>query len=667
MDESSGNTRHTDDAGLSQITHTMLESAIHSILDSAGKQVAILSADGTILYMNATMAENFGYTSETLSGTNIWEIASKHPSYELNREMFDRCLDGTTPVFYEVYCPAIYRHFQIALSKISQSTILLIGMDVTINKLLEKALLESENRYKTLVDETPDFIFIVDRDFRVSFINKACADIFNTTQDQLTGKNIADIFPPHNSSHQISNMIQVFETGKPRTAENPITFPGGEIWLDAKLTPLRNQQGDITHVLGISRDITKRIHAENELRKHKERLEEHIRERTEELTRANEALQLEIAERLKTEIALRESRNMFQLVMDNIPQAIFWKGHDSRYLGANVAFENFCGKSKSEIIGNADIEMPWSRDSSFYINQDNEVMRTGSPMINLLESITFRDNSEHWLKKSKLPLHDIDGNIIGVLGLFEDITDKRNAELMLQSSKRESEFYLDLITHDLTNFHHTILGNLELLTRRTALADNQRKYVETARRQLLKCETTISKVRAFSKVKKTGIEYLRPIDISEPIRETCRMVASLYPAKKLVFTINPETGIKILASDLIDSVFLNIIENAAKHSPREVTDISISAVLTSDPANATPMWQIRIEDNGGGIPDIFKDKIFTRFMRASEEKGSGLGMALAKSIIDKIGGRIWAEDRVQGSPSLGAAFVMLLPAAPDAG
>lgn len=179
---------------------------------------------------------------------------------------------------------------------------------------------------------------------------------------------------------------------------------------------------------------------ENELRSAQNQLEKRVEERTKDLSDSNRQLQEEINQRLSTQTKLSESKRMLQLVMDNIPQYIFWKNKDSIYLGCNENFLQTSGlQSINEIIGKSDYDLPWTKEESdFYRTTDQRIMQDDKAEFDIHETQQTASGKSIHLQTNKVPLHDKHGNVIGILGTFTDITDKKNAEATL--AENEAKF-----------------------------------------------------------------------------------------------------------------------------------------------------------------------------------------------------------------------------------
>ncbi len=134
-----------------------------------------------------------------------------------------------------------------------------------------------------------------------------------------------------------------------------------------------------------------------------------------------------------------ESRNLLQMVIDTAPIRVFWKDRDLRYLGCNPAFARDAGKTHpSEIIGKDDYQMGWAAQAELYRADDRSVMASGIPKLSYDEEQTTPGGQTIWLRTSKVPLRDAAGNVMGVLGIYDDITARKQAEIALLSEKQFS-------------------------------------------------------------------------------------------------------------------------------------------------------------------------------------------------------------------------------------
>jgi diguanylate cyclase (GGDEF)-like protein/PAS domain S-box-containing protein len=155
-------------------------------------------------------------------------------------------------------------------------------------------------------------------------------------------------------------------------------------------------------------------------------------------------MHLDITDRKKAEDKLRESQSLLRLVVEHIPLRLFWKDRDLRYLGCNTLFARDAGFSNpDELTGRTDYDMAWAAQAGLYRKDDTGVLDSGTPRLDVEEPHTTPDGRTIWLRTSKVPLHDKDGRTIGVLGHFQDVTDRKQSAQFLRESERRFTDMLD--------------------------------------------------------------------------------------------------------------------------------------------------------------------------------------------------------------------------------
>jgi two-component system, NtrC family, sensor kinase len=168
-----------------------------------------------------------------------------------------------------------------------------------------------------------------------------------------------------------------------------------------------------------------------------EELEVRVEERTAELNRMVVELKEEIKKRIEIENKLRSSKQFLQLAMDNIPQLIFWKDRNSLFLGCNQKLASIAGLALPEnIIGKSDYDLPWKKEETEWFREcDRRVMESGVAELHIIEPQKTADGKQTWLDTNKIPLRDAEGNVVGILGTAEDVSERKETEQALKQSE----------------------------------------------------------------------------------------------------------------------------------------------------------------------------------------------------------------------------------------
>jgi len=356
---------------------------------------------------------------------------------------------------------------------------------------------------------------------------------------------------------------------------------------------------------------------------------------------------------MKNEITKREE--FVQLVLNNIPSFVFWKDRESVYLGCNMNFAKAAGlKFPDEIIGKNDYEMPWSKeDSDFYRKVDREVMASGEPQINFEEPQTFSDGSTRWLRTSKIPLRNFSGIVIGILGLYEDITERKNIELELSKQNKDLRTLntkLELANIDLEQFAYAMSHDLQepllmmegfskaLLNKYAAAFDeNGKKSLEYIIKGTQRMSTLIRQIFKYSELEKTENQF-KKVDLNLILKQVTEDLKDFLKNKKAAVKANlPEQKIKCQPQKMI-MLFNNLITNGIKFNQSKTPKIQISF------KEKETEFQFTFSDNGIGIDKKFEHIIYKPFKRLHtkhEFAGSGMGLSICKRITNLHSSKIY--------------------------
>jgi two-component system, NtrC family, sensor kinase len=265
----------------------------------------------------------------------------------------------------------------------------------------EEDLRKSEASYRALLAAMPDLIMRLNRaGTYLDFIPSNDFLIYKKPED---GMGIEDTLPPNLAQQRKYYLERAFATGEVQVYEQEIEI-NGEIYPE-----------EIRIVI----------------------------------TNADEALVIvrNISDRKAVENKLKASQKLLQLVIDNIPQKIFWKDIDCVFLGCNQGFAQDAGlKSPEEIIGKTDYDLALSKDQThLHISDDLRVMSSGVAEVHFITPNLLANGQVIWIDGSKIPLCDDRGNVVGILGTYEDVTEQKRTESVLRETLQKSEYQSQLL------------------------------------------------------------------------------------------------------------------------------------------------------------------------------------------------------------------------------
>ncbi|MCG8337296.1 MAG: ATP-binding protein [Proteobacteria bacterium] len=424
-----------------------------------------------------------------------------------------------------------------------------------------------------------------------------------------------------------------------------------------------------------------------------------------------ENLTSDILKRESIERQLRESEDKHRTLLDNIPQKIFYKDSQSVYITCNNNYAADLNTTKQAIVGKTDYDFYPRNVAEKYRADDQAVIR--EKITRELEEFYVKDGNEFIVQTIKTPIFDSEGNNIGLLGIFWDITEKKKYEQELQKAKDELELrvsertarlqeinnrleeevaihkqteeklifakqdaerankakseFLSNISHELrTPMHHILnYSRFGLEKNKQVPLEKLIHYFSQIRKTGNRLMILLNDLLDLSKLESGRAEYkVKRHNILKVLEDASAEIRFLAREKEVELIINTEQAELYVHCDAykVGQVFRNLLSNAIKYSPigHKVT-VSLSQRETVTSEEKTKYLRISVTDQGIGIPEKEYESIFDKFTQSSKTKtgagGSGLGLAICKEIVEGHKGRIWAINNSSG----GATFYFTLP------
>ncbi|ARS90894.1 PAS domain S-box protein [Natrarchaeobaculum aegyptiacum] len=359
----------------------------------------------------------------------------------------------------------------------------------------------------------------------------------------------------------------------------------------------------------------------------------------------------DITERKASKQALETAREELRQIIDLVPDLLFAKNRDGEYLLANEATAEAYGKTVEEIEGKTESTViPDSDDAKAFRQDDLSVIESGEPAEISEEELTTVDGETRILQTRKIPYQASGSGDDAVLGYARDVTDLKEYERRLETQRDNLEVVNQVVRHDIRNELQVVLAYAATLDE--YVEETGQAYVEqvqTAARNAVEITSTARDVTDV--MLQSGADCL-------PIRLQAILETEIESARSnhdnAVVTIDgviPDA--RVLADDMLDSVFRNLLSNAIRHNDEDVPEVAVSATVAGDAA------VVEIADNGPGIDDDHKARIFEHGEMGLESEGTGIGLYLVDALVERYGGTV----RIADNEPKGAIFVVRLPLA----
>ncbi|HEY6944278.1 MAG TPA: response regulator [Candidatus Acidoferrum sp.] len=499
---------------------------------------------------------------------------------------------------------------------------------------------QTETRLQSSVKELEDFKFALDQHCNVSrtdpegfitFVNENFCAVSKYNPEEMLGKTHRTVTSGRHPKEFFAELWRTIKSGQCWKGEVQNKAKDGTFyWSDTTIVPFSDSHGKQLQYIAIRSDITK-------------------------LKRIEEELRFEVAERIGAQETLSAERQILRALIDNVPDYMYVKDTDCRFLLANVAVARQMGTAPEGLLGKTDFDF-YPRDlATTFFEDEQRVICSGKAEINREESgLDPQGNSSHVLT-TQVPLLDKSGKVIGLVGIGHDITDLKKIQVEMQkarevaeaASRAKSEFLANM-SHEIRTPLNGIMGMTDLALE-TELTREQKEYLETVKVSADSLLKVINDILDFSKIEagKIDLESVE-FDVRDNLESALKTLAVRADEKglELLCEVAPEVP-EVLRGDItrLRQVLLNLVSNAIKFTNQGEVAVKVRKEARE---GDDLILHFAVSDTGIGIPREKRELIFDPFAQADSSTtrkygGTGLGLTISARLVQMMGGRIWVE------------------------
>jgi PAS domain S-box-containing protein len=543
--------------------------------------------------------------------------------------------------------------------------------------------------FRTLFESAPGLFLVLDPQLTIVAVTEGYLAATMTNRADIVGRGLFEVFPDNPDDPTAtgvdhlrasldrvqSELVADTMAVQKYDIRRPESDGGGfeeRFWSPVN-TPVLGADGRLEYIIHRVEDVTVAVRLmalgdeqqrlTEEARTRSDAFEAEVYRRAQEIAESNRELHRANAELQRTQVFLDS-------LIENLPDMVFVKDAATlRFVRFNRAGEELLGFPRSALIGKGDYDFFPKDEADAFTAKDREVL-TGQRVVDIPEEpIETAHNGARILHTKKIPILDERGRAVYLLGISEDITERKQVADEILRARNDAELanlakteFLSRMSHELRTPLNAILGFSQLLEEDELDPEHHKwvGYITQAGRHLL---GLINEVLDISRIETGQLTIsLEPVSVEELIGEVRGLIQPMAVDRDIAVNLAHVTGSGSVVADRqrLKQVLLNLLSNAVKYN-REGGSIAIGCS-----AEAGDRLRISVADTGHGISSPHIERLFRPFDRIGAEhggvEGTGIGLALTKGLVDAMGGSIGVESEV----GVGSTFWVELPRAESA-
>ncbi|HEU5201921.1 MAG TPA: PAS domain S-box protein [Nitrospira sp.] len=629
----------------------LLEEKYRDLIEHSPEMIYQLDRSGQFVHVNKTGLDKLGYQRDEMLGMKLWDLVPRGQEPRVLQYLEQLVSQGQSsmetvllakdgrPIDVEIHATALFDqergglvHSRAFVRDVTDRHRLeqelqhyTSGLEQAVSERTQQ-LVASQARYKALFDLVADSVFMVDETGTVVAVNKREEQALGYAESKIVGSSMHDVVAP---AHRLAlaGWLAEIGTGQRQVPTQEITvYNAAGLETPVEMDLIRVAGAGQLLVMVQMRDITDRKKLERQLQTYREELEIKVRERTREI---------------------EETKQYLENLLENANDVIYTLDTEQRFTYVNNKV-NVWGYRKDDLLGRPYLSLLSRRHRGRRLKNTLDI---GAKQVYEVEVVT-RMGEPRSVMVSVSPLHGVDGEILGVLGIARDMTETKKLEQQIRYSEKLASVgkLAAGVAHEINNPLAGILNCLYNLRKGTLSPARQEEYWVSMEDGVRRVQKIVRQLLDFSQQHEPEFS---PTDINQVVDRVLVLTNHLFTPNLIQLETVLGHALPHLMVDrhMMEQVLMNLILNAVQAMKK-------GGVLTIRTSVVEGVCRVEVSDTGSGIPPAVLPRIFDPFFTTkSEGEGTGLGLSVSLGIVERHGGKILVESEV----GKGTTFTLCLP------